>query len=113
MIVQTSERRTLLTFCTVFAKCPKYGERLGAIIQGEDLTSGTLQRAAQIDLLSRRRRGGKRGGMHAFAVRERDAGAMGGAAGCMRLQCVNAARQTRVLHVNAARARRDARICSM
>ena len=84
MIAQTSERRTLLTFCTVFAKCPKYGERLGAIIQGEDLTSGTLQRATQIDRLSRRRRGGLR----AFAACECGAGA----AGCARLLRVNAAR---------------------
>ena len=43
MIAQTSEQRTLLTFCSAFAKCPKYGERLGAITQGEDLTSGTLR----------------------------------------------------------------------
>lgn len=34
MIAQTSEQRTLLTFCSAFAKCPKYGERLGAITQG-------------------------------------------------------------------------------
>ena len=43
MIAQTSEQRTLLTFCSAFAKCPKYGERLGAITQGEDLTNGTLR----------------------------------------------------------------------
>ena len=43
MIAQTSEQRTLLTFCSTFAKCPKYGERLGAITQGEDLTNGTLR----------------------------------------------------------------------
>ena len=41
MIAQTSEQRTLLTFCSAFAKCPKYG--LGAITQGEDLTSSTLR----------------------------------------------------------------------
>ena len=43
MIAQTSEQRTLLTFCSTFAKWPKYGERLGAITQGEDLTNGTLR----------------------------------------------------------------------
>ena len=43
MIAQTSEQRTLLTFCSAFAKWPKYGERLGAITQGEDLTNGTLR----------------------------------------------------------------------
>ena len=84
MIAQTSEQRTLLTFCSAFAKCPKYGERLGAITQGEDLTSGTLQRAAQIDLLSRRRRGGLR----AFAACECGAGS----SGRTRLRRVNAAR---------------------
>ena len=46
MIAQTSEQRTLLTFCSAFAKCPKYGERLGAITQGEDLTSGTCSAQA-------------------------------------------------------------------
>ncbi len=36
MISQTSEQRALLTFCAVFAKCPKDGEGLGEIIQFED-----------------------------------------------------------------------------
>lgn len=52
MIAQTSEQRTLLTFCSAFAKCPKYGERLGAITQGEDLTSGTLRCAGVLYFFS-------------------------------------------------------------
>ena len=53
MIAQTSEQRTLLTFCSAFAKCPKYGERLGAITQGEDLTNGTLRCAGVFASLRR------------------------------------------------------------
>ena len=52
MIAQTSEQRTLLTFCSAFAKCPKYGERLGAITQGEDLTNGTLRCAGVLYFFS-------------------------------------------------------------
>ena len=36
MISQTSEQRALLTFCAVFAKCPKDGEGLGEIMLFED-----------------------------------------------------------------------------
>ena len=53
MIAQTSEQRTLLTFCSAFAKCPKYGERLGAITQGEDLTNGTCSAQALFASLRR------------------------------------------------------------
>ena len=54
MIAQTSEQRTLLTFCSAFAKCPKYGERLGAITQGEDLTNGTLRCAGAFRVFAAR-----------------------------------------------------------
>lgn len=67
MIAQTSEQRTLLTFCSAFAKCPKYGERLGAITQGEDLTNGTLRCAGAFRVFAAR---AQRAGVFASLRRE-------------------------------------------